>query len=121
MFFKKKSNPTKVDFNKLDEAAKSKVKTINEEILDFDTMKDMTADAAIDSKISFTKPADDANKFHIVALKDLCESVDDEEAATMIKVLVKRYPDIIFSTLLDEFESMKGTIDTITTSINCVK
>ncbi len=57
-------------------------------------------------------------QMHLVELRRLAEAYTINDATVLSEVMAKKYPMIMFAALSNEFDQIKGTLDTITGAIN---
>lgn len=58
------------------------------------------------------------NKMHLEKLQEIMQSVDRDEAVSMSKILVRRYPDVILNEINTYIQSMSGTIKNLNSLVN---
>lgn len=57
-------------------------------------------------------------QMHLVELRRLAEAYTENDTRVISEVMAKKYPMIMFAALSNEFDQIKGKLDTITGAIN---
>lgn len=57
-------------------------------------------------------------QMHLTELRRLAEAYTKNDATVISEVLAKKYPMVMFTALSNEFDQIKGKLDTITGAIN---
>lgn len=55
----------------------------------------------------------DTNKLHLEKMQEIMQAVDHDDAVSICRILVRRYPDVVLSEVLDYILTMRGNINAL--------